>query len=259
MIQIKMNPFNTIQFSKDNDMFCKFRGFDLYTNRNEVKFRGKNFKRIKEILEKKVLYAAEFYKFNDILDCGFAVDDSINLDNKLNKEILGIIYSEKTKKYICSVSRCYDENDIREHLMWTHYANNHYGVRIDFELNTNKMAKIEYFMDNVEYIDGFKLLDIHRCNRNYINTILMYKHKVWEYENEYRIIVDKKEYRKIPITIKRVVIGRGFYKNKTLETNKGKKIIDSIAEQLKTFLKDESVKIYYYESRYSNIPIELEF
>ena len=38
-------------------MFCKFRGFDLYANRNEIKFRGKNFKRIKEILEKEVLYA----------------------------------------------------------------------------------------------------------------------------------------------------------------------------------------------------------
>ena len=77
-----MNPFNTIQFSKDNDIFCKFRGFDLYANKNEVKFRGKNSKRIKEILEKEVLYAAEFYKFNDILDCAFGVDDSINLYNK---------------------------------------------------------------------------------------------------------------------------------------------------------------------------------
>lgn len=38
-------------------MFCKFRVFDLYANRNEINFRGKNFNRIKEILEKEVLYA----------------------------------------------------------------------------------------------------------------------------------------------------------------------------------------------------------
>ena len=71
-MQIKMNLFfNIIQSSKDKqkrfDMFCKFR--------------GKNFKRIKEILEKEVLDAAEFYKFNDILDCAFAVDDSIKSEN----------------------------------------------------------------------------------------------------------------------------------------------------------------------------------
>ena len=253
--------FNIIQSSKDKqkrfDMFCKFRGFDLYANKNEVNFNGKNSKRIKEILEKEVLYAAEFYKFNDILDCAFGVDDSINLDNKSNKEKLGIIYSKKTKKYICSVSRCYDENDIEEHLMWTHYANNHYGVRIDFELDTNKIPEAEYFIDDVKYIDGFKFLDIHRRNSNDINRILMYKHKIWEYENEYRIIVDDKKYRKIPIIIKRVVIGRGFYKNKTLETNTGKSIIYSIADQLKSFLKDKPVKIYYYESRYSDKIIEL--
>lgn len=242
-------------------MFCKFRGFDLYANRNEVKFRGKNSKRIVEILEKEVLYAAEFYKFNDILDCGFGVDDSINLENELNKEILGIIYSEKTQKYICSVSRCYDKNNgydennsIKEHLMWAHYANNHYGVRIDFELDTSKMLETEYFMDDVKYIDGFKLLDIHRCNSNDINRILMYKHKIWEYENEYRIIVDDKKYRKIPIKIERVVIGRGFYKNQTLETESGKRIIDSIAEKLKSFIKNKLVEIWYYESRYSDTP-----
>ena len=183
-------------------MFCKFRGFDLYANKNEVNFNGKNSKRIKEILEKEVLYAAEFYKFNDILDCAFAVDDSINLDNKSNKEILGIIYNEKTKKYICSVSRCYDENDIEEHLMWTHYANNHYGVRIDFKLDESKMPEAEYhLMDAVKYTNSFKCLDIHRRNSNDINRILMYKHKIWEYENEYRIIVDDKKYRKIPIII----------------------------------------------------------
>ena len=28
----------------------------------------------------------------------------------------------------------------------------------------------------------------------FINRILMYKHKIWEYENEYRIIVDDKKY-----------------------------------------------------------------
>lgn len=242
-------------------MFCKFRGFDLYANRNEIKFRGKNFKRIKEILEKEVLYAAEFYKFNDILDCAFEIDDSIKSENESNKEILGIIYNEKTKKYICSVSRCYNEtcneDRIKEHLMWAHYANNHYGVRIDFELNTNKKPEAEYFMDDVKYIYGFKCLDIHRYNSSYINTILVHKHKIWEYENEYRIIVDKEKYRKIPIIIKRVVIGRGFYKNQTLETNTGKSIIYSIAEQLKSFLKDQSVKIYYYESRYSDKIIEL--
>ena len=253
--------FNIIQSSKDKqkrfDMFCKFRGFDLYANKNEVNFNGKNSKRIKEILEKEVLYAAEFYKFNDILDCAFGVDDSINLYNKSNKEKLGIIYSKKTKKYICSVSRCYDENDIEEHLMWTHYANNHYGVRIDFELDKSKMLEAEYFMDDVKYINGFKCLDIHRYNSSDINTILVHKHKVWEYENEYRIIVDNEEYNKIPIIIKRVVIGRGFYKNQTLETNAGKSIICSIADQLKSFLKDKSVKIYYYESRYSDKIIEL--
>lgn len=243
-------------------MFCKFRGFDLYANRNEIKFRGKNFKRIKEILEKEVLYAAEFYKFNDILDCAFEIDDSIKSENESNKEILGIIYSEKTQKYICSVSRCYNENcnedRIKEHLMWAHYANNHYGVRIDFKLDESKMPEAEYhLMDDVKYTNSFKCLDIHRYNSSDINKILMYKHKIWEYENEYRIIVDNEKYRNIPIIIKRVVIGRGFYKNKTLETNTGKSIIYSIAEQLKSFLKDKSVKIYYYESRYSDKIIEL--
>ena len=52
-----MNPFNIIQFSKDNDIFCKFRGFDLCRNSNKVYFGGKNSNRIKEILEKEVLYA----------------------------------------------------------------------------------------------------------------------------------------------------------------------------------------------------------
>lgn len=223
-------------------IFSKFRGLKVDESGNLAVSDNSHFF---DILQSKELYANKFNKFNDMLDCSFHFDKPKSKDKV--KELLKKIYTLKLQKNICCFSKEFVGNNPKEHLMWAHYANNHYGVRIDFELESNiKAIEVKYskcvYLNNIEqYLNDIENFSISEKD---MKTIMTCKGSIWKYEQEYRVI---SENIKIPIKIKKITIGRAFSDNIDDNSPKIFKVIDEIKEKLN----DSNVDIYYYKNRYS--------
>jgi len=96
--------------------------------------------------------------------------------------------------------------------MWAHYANNHTGVCLTFKLDEffNELDKLQipYLHDKINYTNALLIPPDFFENRitslpseilkEFDKALLFSKHKGWETENEYRIVVFKREFS-IPI------------------------------------------------------------
>ena len=80
-----------------------------------------------------------------------------------------------------------------EMLMWSHYADNAKGVRIGIEIDTD-----QYWLGAVDYdvqlpqlvvskVNEWKIYDDHELKR-FLRTCLLTKHKIWNYEQERRVV-----------------------------------------------------------------------
>lgn len=102
---------------------------------------------------------------------------------------------------ICSLSEHYDNI-----LMWSHYANFHKGVCLKY--NTEDLKKYLY---KVNYsANVLELTNIIRADKTigdlFVQLVMTTKNSVWEYENEWRIVVNQKlikdnKYTIAPISI----------------------------------------------------------
>jgi hypothetical protein len=80
---------------------------------------------------------------------------------------------------------CFSEN-WRNPLMWSHYAANHSGLALGFDVPINFAIKIEYVKDR----PPFKYFDITEPQRlALVEKALRTKFSYWEYEGERRILV----------------------------------------------------------------------
>lgn len=161
------------------------------------KYRSlKDFKRFLQILIYRELYGSKFNELNDPMEGYFNYSDQIDIETR--KAML----KKRANTYICSVSK---KSNIG--IMWSHYADEHKGCCIEFEV-TSKWKKIE-----VEYLDEMPILDAN----TQIEDILKCKSKQWEYEEEIRFIkpVEKEDARrpKLKIKIKRILLGTRVDRN----------------------------------------------
>jgi hypothetical protein len=69
--------------------------------------------------------------------------------------------------------------------MWAHYADNHRGVCLGFDISGEKATKIEYVPDLIELDD--RVLTDDAYNRKMTNIAQKTKSKHWEYEAEWRL------------------------------------------------------------------------
>ncbi len=72
-------------------------------------------------------------------------------------------------------------------LMWAHYANNHKGICIQYEVNSPEIcAALE-----VQYSDAFPLYCLH--DESIVGNLLPFlsKSASWAYENEYRLVAQE--------------------------------------------------------------------
>jgi len=76
-------------------------------------------------------------------------------------------------------------------LMWSHYANGHKGVALQFEINQIKTAIADDgTIDKVTYSWDLPRINVFGGdNYDKIKSIVYSKSKRWVYENEYRILV----------------------------------------------------------------------
>lgn len=139
------------------------------------------------------------------------------------------ISETQKKKKICSFSTLWDNR-----LMWSHYANNHTGFCIEYCTEYN-IDKIRGHLFPIIYSD--KIFDI---TQDFINSTIeqpyrpmlpfimaIIKDNVWEYENEWRIIIDNNEKSEFNLFPKAIYLGskmNSFFKESFSNKAKQKNI-----------------------------------
>jgi hypothetical protein len=86
-------------------------------------------------------------------------------------------YIENSGKGIICFSRTY-----KSPLMWAHYASNHSGVCMGFDVNPDLLAKVRYRGD-------LMIIDETRLTERVVMRMLSTKYNQWSYEKEERLFV----------------------------------------------------------------------
>lgn len=150
---------------------------------------------------------------------------------------------------------CFNSNPLNI-LMWSHYAQHHYGIMIEFRIPKNE--KCDLFPLPVEYSDEYPI--IHK-SMSEIDTILasesistdlvqqtfLRKSKVWSYEKEYRVIgnisnnpINNLLIKFDPTLISSVILGTRFK-----ETGKLKLLQNTI----RSFNKKNKMKVRIHDTK----------
>lgn len=124
-----------------------------------------------DIVVKKRMYMGRFDEMNDPMEGIYYTNDI------LHNELTNV----KQACRFCSLSKNY-----RHNLMWSHYANSHYGYCVKLSINDDDydIRKITYSSQVPEYIRG--LTDI--------KELLTHKFNDWKYEREFRLFLDDSMY-----------------------------------------------------------------
>jgi hypothetical protein len=109
--------------------------------------------------------------------------------------------NEVYKNFTKGICVCCFSKNMNEILMWSHYADNHKGVCLEFEIDEEKfketLMEMKYdnnltILDKVELHDNGSLKLNTETNGKFIIT----KFKNWEYEQELRITIVPKDLEK---------------------------------------------------------------
>lgn len=182
----------------NDNLFYKYRTFGEYTDN--------------------IILNSEFYfpsplKFNDPFDCNlsyrrFYTKEELNQDyedyqktknNKLKEDkwldssIISLKQESNRKLFekkigVFSMSKSY-----KNILMWSHYADEHKGLVFEIDRKENSTFFNVNIVGNrktekVKYVKKYELLSYLNDKEREAETLLLSKYKLWEYEEEYRII-----------------------------------------------------------------------
>lgn len=200
--------------------------FELNTNGLFYKYRDlKNFAHFADIIIKQRLYAAEFKKLNDPME-GLYLDKFGRLSSEFKKELK----DGKYKTRICSLS-----TNRKCSLMWTHYADEHRGVVIEFSVKENN----DFTFEKIRYIEGIQSIEDIATPFDKLTPyrFLSSKLKSWEAEGEVRLFTKALENRLsyIKVDIKKIYAGVKMSKSefKVLETFVKKCNSNIVVERIK--------------------------
>lgn len=165
---------------------------DLY-----YKYRSlENLRWFLEILLTNRLYSCQYFNLNGPMEGRFLYDP------QLSPLIVGKLKTQKSRTFICSLSRNHDNN-----LMWAMYANSHRGCCIEVEVTTRTWTKID-----VTYSDEIININEHTA----IEDILGVKSKQWQHEEETRFIrtlQEGQDNNHLSIKIKKIYLGNKLKKD----------------------------------------------
>jgi hypothetical protein len=152
-------------------------------------------------------WIADPYEFNDPFE--FSFHDDILRDEKVNIRTLNHIEQGNVMKLKDSINSygvvCYSNNYINN-LLWAHYANQHKGMCLVFEVPDEKSSELY----KVKYQKKFPEINLtdDADTHEEIKTIVTTKSIEWEYENEYRqIFIDKNMLYKYPGELVEIIFG----------------------------------------------------
>lgn len=179
-----------------------------------------------------------FQYFNDISDFELCLNELDETETKLilekfpkcssKKDVIDLMYIMKSQKSVShDLGMLYHFNliksiiemkisnlgilslttDYRNCLMWSHYAQNHSGICIEYEFPNSLLS-----LRPVQYVNEQPLFSLYEALHQKFGKLqeLFYtKSKHWEYENEYRMVaLTGREKKKIDqIKISRIIFG----------------------------------------------------
>lgn len=198
-----------------------------------------------------LVYLSEISEFNDPFDNKVYYFDIKRLEefNNWKPKEDNVIFNLSSKLRIC----CFTENGVNSMPMWAHYANNHSGYCVEYNMMEN--SKMRPFIFPVQYTDkrveitSIFLKHFSKINEmiekkvdekvilEYISTfsyklvdVICYfvniKHYSWEYEKEFRCSIENKN-KYITANPTAIYIGKNckeMYKNKLIEIAINKRI-----------------------------------
>lgn len=149
---------------------------------------------------KKRLYLSDYEAFNDPLDCILLkkVKETVIRNKNYNRdEVISMAKSNR----ICCLSEI-NPSSIDSFLMWSHYANGHRGICLEYDTVTllnrleclNIDEKISFLLP-VAYISDIneEIQKLTALGSGAWITALFHKLKAWEYEQEWRILYGHRE------------------------------------------------------------------
>ena len=167
-----------------------------------------------DIIDKNILKFSHPSEFNDPFDCDFSTicfDETDKIDPLVQRDmdIIHELFSGRLKvgdplmnksfessvegklrfSSICSFSTSPDIP-----LLWSHYADSHKGMCLEFNNSTHSMFVNEDFKadleGNVDY-DDYASVNYLEGKIKAMQRLFATKNKTWSYEQEYRILINK--------------------------------------------------------------------
>lgn len=102
-----------------------------------------------------------------------------------DKEVRRAVNFEKSKISKKYGLLCFSEDKYNP-VQWAHYADNHKGVCLGFEITENKLRKVKYVSERL----ARETLDLPDCNEKLLTT----KFSHWNYEQERRLLIELNDY-----------------------------------------------------------------
>lgn len=104
-----------------------------------------------------------------------------------DKEVRRAVNAEKSKLSKVNGLLCFSEDKYNP-VQWAHYADNHKGVCLGFDISEENLRKVKYVSERL----ARETLDQPDCNEKLLTT----KFSHWSYEQERRLILELSEHPK---------------------------------------------------------------
>ncbi len=166
---------------------------------------------------------------------------SSSKDALKNQQFLECI-NELQKNYIDEISNkfqsektllsCFSD-DYKNILMWSHYADNHKGFCVEYDISDRDLQYDDFMrmLHPVIYAENFLNINYSQIQLKYVVgfCLVLQKFIDWQYENEYRLIMNSKEERlfNMPMMPSNVYLGlkmEAYYKRIIIDIFKHHKI-----------------------------------
>lgn len=109
-------------------------------------------------------------------------------------------YLNPVYKNLFVVFSAVEEEKKEDVLLWSHYADLHRGICIEFTPNYKNKKSPFYWIEKVHYSDTIPASPKSTENKeknDYMKKILTTKAKCWEFEKEWRVVISKKYGNKV--------------------------------------------------------------
>lgn len=196
----------------------------------------------------------------NIYDLVLAQDQLIEAISTIDK-IKETVFEEAYKKFLATINiSCFTASGWKNALMWAHYANSYAGICIEYDFN--KLKDFVGFIYKVDYTQPrpiisikdlgsikegkFEVLEITDETAWKLINYMLVKDKVWNYENEWRII-DVQEKPDSPS-----FISLPFIKSITM----GPKINPLIKNWIINICSDKNIDCYILKLSYDTFEID---